>query len=96
MGIHDVTTPYLGMLSLPLASLGMLALPLPYMGIGSRDIVLKDFTNVSTPLRAARAARAARVEPRTKSGENLVERVIEVRVKKYLTTEPLTFTIKPR
>ena len=32
MGIHDVTTPYLGMLTLPL----------PYMGIGSRDMVWRD------------------------------------------------------
>ena len=73
MGIHDVTTPYLGMLSLPLASLGMLALPLPgpcmnpmrsrdMNPMWSRDMVLKDFTNVSTPLRAAR------VKPRIKSG----------------------------
>ena len=55
--------------TLPLASLDLVALP--YMGIGSRDMVLKDFTNVSTPLRAAcaaRAARAARVKSRIKSG----------------------------
>ena len=69
MGIHHVTTPYLGMLALPLASLDLVTLP--YMGIGSRDMVLKDFTNVSIPLRAAhaaRAARAARVKSHIKSG----------------------------